>query len=230
MIDWGIPNWCDRSAYGDTTRWSEHRWRWEFTRRRDDCRADFLAHKDETVRFFEQVRADEVARSPDAKRGPLLRPDEPGFVAQVPDCYKKYGLNNLPNPGIGDQPFYVIMFRKRGPRLVLWPEDGIRGGRFQKTEAVIVFDLTAPIEAQLASIRRLLESRQKKEVGVVVKPGRRHLTKWIEYLRVLDARESGASWSQIATSGALGKVRRIEPHWARDTWNSANTLRFNWPR
>ena len=93
-MNWGIPDWTDECAYGDVSRWSEYRWRWEFTRRRSDCRADFRAHKDETARFFDCLRALEIKRSPGAKRGRLLRPDEPGFTAQVPNCYEKYGLNS----------------------------------------------------------------------------------------------------------------------------------------
>src|SRR6185312_12200398 len=82
MTDWGIPNWLDQRAYGDTKRWSENRWRWEFIRRREDCRQDFLAHKDGTVRFYEHP----------GFVGRILRPDEPGFVAKVPGCDERYGL------------------------------------------------------------------------------------------------------------------------------------------
>ena len=49
MADWGIPNWLDAGSYGNTTQWSENRWRWEFTRRREDCRKDFLTYKDQTL-------------------------------------------------------------------------------------------------------------------------------------------------------------------------------------
>jgi hypothetical protein len=143
MIDWGIPNWLDQCAYGNTKRWSENRWRWEFIRRREDCREDFLAHKDGTVRFYEEVYA--KMQYP----GRILRPNEPGFVARVPGCYERYRLANLPNPAIGDQPSYIIIFRKRGP-LLMDPEDGING-RFKTTEAVVVFDLTAPIGDQVAA-------------------------------------------------------------------------------
>ena len=48
MTDWGIPDWRDRSAYGDTRAWSESRWHWEFIRRREDCREDFLAHAEKS--------------------------------------------------------------------------------------------------------------------------------------------------------------------------------------
>jgi hypothetical protein len=75
MADWGIPSWLDQRAYGDTKRWSEYRWRWEFIRRRQDCREDFLAHKDGTVRFYEKIYANRKVQYP----GRILRPDEPRF-------------------------------------------------------------------------------------------------------------------------------------------------------
>src|SRR5947199_8864013 len=112
MIDWGSPNRLHQCAYGNTKRWSEDRWRWKFIRRREDCREDFLAHKDGTVRFYEEVYA--KMQYP----GRILRPNEPGFVARVPGCYERYRLANLPNPAIGDQPSYIIIFRKRGPLLM----------------------------------------------------------------------------------------------------------------
>jgi hypothetical protein len=227
MTNWGIPNWRDPNAYGDTKRWSECRWRWEFIRRRDDCRKDFSTHKDETVRFFEDASAREIARSPDAKRGRLLRPDERGFVAQVPDCYKKYGLNNLPNPAVGDQPFYVIMFRKRGPKMVMFPEDSIRS-HFETTDSVVIFDLTAPIGDQLEGARQLLEWQQQDKLGHAVRPGKKHPAKWLSYLRALDAKESGASLSQIAKSGLL-IGRREDPQSARDVLKQATALCFKWP-
>ena len=103
MSNWGIPDWLDPGAYGNTKQWSRWRWRWEFTRRRDDCRKDFLRHTEETVPVPEKVRAECAFCAPlGTKRPRLLRPDEPGFVASVPGCYEKYGLHTLPNPAIGD--------------------------------------------------------------------------------------------------------------------------------
>jgi hypothetical protein len=219
MTDWGIPNWLDKSAYGNAKR-SENRWRWEFTRRREDCRKDFEAHKDETVRF--------IGRLPDAKSGRLLRPDEAGFVVQFPGCYDKYGLHALPNPAIGDQPFHVIMFPKRGPSLLLWPEDGIKEGFLETTQAVITIDLTAPLGDQLKAARRLLEGQQKATIGRLVRPGRKHQTKWLRYLRVLDARESGATYSEIARSGVLNGLGE-DQQCARDVLQAAEALCFKWP-
>lgn len=243
MTDWGIPDWLEQNAYGDTKRWSEHRWRWEFTRRRADCRNDFETYKDKTVRHLEDVRAREVEQSPDAKRGRLLRPDEPGFVAQfIPGCYEKYGLRSLPNPAIGDQPFHVIMFEKRDWGVLSVPEEEENSGdpdrddqqpllerRFLKTtQAVLILDLTAPLRDQWKAARQLLEWKQKSTVGQLVRPGKKHPTKWLCYLRVLDAKESGASLSKIAKSGVLNG-RQDDPQCARDVLEAAKALCFKWP-
>jgi hypothetical protein len=221
MTDWGIPSWLDQHAYGDTKRWSENRWRWEFIRRREDCRQDFLAHKDGTVRFYEHP----------GFVGRILRPDEPGFVAKVPGCYETYGLAHLPNPAIGDQPSYIIMFQKRGPRLLMHTEEVINEC-FKTTDAVVIFDLTAPIGDQVEGAREMLKDQQKLTLGHIVHAGKKHPTKWLTYLRTLDAKENRASLMQIAT-GVLGWTKehtRTDPaQWARDTVKQAEALCFNWP-
>jgi hypothetical protein len=188
-----------------------------------------LAHKDETVRFCEEVRALEIARPPEEECSRWLRPDEPGFVVDVPDCFEKYGLHALPNPAIGGQPFWVIIFPKHSPCLLMYPENGVKEGRFRRTEAVVVFDLTAPIGAQVKAAQQLLERQQEKKIGHLVQPGKRHPAKWLSYLRVLDAKESGASLSQIAKSGVLGPARRTSPQSARDALKQAKALCFKWP-
>jgi len=226
MRNWGIPDWLDASSYGDTALWSENRWHWEFVRRRQDCRNDFLAFKDETLKSLEEGVETERSRRPN--RSHFLRPDEPGFVAEVPDCYKKYGLHNLPNPAIGDQPFYVILFPSRAVGRVMFPEDGIEAGVFGATDAVIAFDLTCPVPQLLEDARQLLESAQKRKIGRLVQSSKRHPSKWLIYLRVLDAKESGASLSKIAGSDVLDG-RRQDAQAARDVLKQAEALCFKWP-
>jgi len=233
MTNWGIPNWLDLDSYGDTSPWSWNRWRWEFTRRREDARADFLAHKDETVRIHQ-----EVMRLMEGRGG--LRPDQPGFAASVPDCHKKYGISQLPNPAIGDQPFYVIVFHKRRPAKVTLPkpaevtypegpatEDEIDRRGLEETDVVIKFDVTAPLNDQWKRVRPLLVAEQERRVGHIVSRGKKHPTKWLTYLRVLDARESGASYAEIVQSGILNG--RSDAQAARDVFEQARALCFKWP-
>jgi hypothetical protein len=232
--NWGIPNWRDESSYGDTGRWSEWEWRWEFTRRREDCRADWLAHKDYQVEWISDAVLRSLIRAlggvAELKRGDRrLRPDEPGFTVSFPCCCEKYGLSYLPNPAIGKQPFYIyfLMFRPYGPKMVVFPEDGVTEV-FGETGSVIQFDLDAPLDDQLERARQLLEGKQRDKLGHLVKPGKKHPSKWLRYLRVLDAKESGATFSEIEQSGIL-KGLREEPQAARDVFRQARALCFKWP-
>jgi hypothetical protein len=114
--DWGIPNWRDPASYGDTGKWSWDRWHWEFTRRREDVRRDFLAYRDEA----EATPPKSLLRWLGVKRRRRLTPDKPGFTTPVPDCYEKYGIRQLPNPAIGDQPFYVLAMFRNATRRWWW--------------------------------------------------------------------------------------------------------------
>jgi hypothetical protein len=219
--NWGIPDWLDSSSYGDTKQWSAHRWRWEFMRRHEDCRAD--AHKDGTD-WFDQEGGSGFSFDGDRR----LRPDEPGFVAAVPNCYKKYGLRGLPNPAIGDQPIHIIWFLERRPEMVPYPWDGIDGSLFDDTDVVIKFDITAPIGDQLERARQFLEAEQDLRVGHLVESGKKHPAKWLTYLRTLDAKENGASYAEIAQSGVLNG-RREDAQAARTVLQQAQALQFKWP-
>jgi hypothetical protein len=229
MNVWGIPDWTNERAYGATKCWSESRWRWEFTRRRQDCRKDFLGHKDETYRLWEGF----YARSPKAKQRRMLRPDEPGFTADVFDCCKKYGLLGLPNPAIGDQPSSVLRFLKAGRSLIIGRGNARSHDmtmiRLYERNVAVVIDLTAPIGKQLAGIRQLLEWQQRKKIGHLVRSGKKHAAKWLTYLRVLDARESGASLSQIAKTVLKPEARADHAQLARDVLKQAEALCFKWP-
>lgn len=224
--NWGIPNWLESNSYGDTGRWPEDRWRWEFLRRREDCRADFLAHKYDFEVGAEQMllRWLEDALGGDRR----LRPDEPGFLAPVPGCSEKYGIFKLPNPAIGNQPSHALaMFVKRGVAMVGFPEGGGIIEVSGETGSVLRFDLTAPLGEQLQRARRLLEWNQKSKIGKLVKC-KKHPTKWLMYLRVLDAKESGATLSEIAKSGVLnGRQETVQT--ARDVLRQAKALCSRWP-
>jgi len=103
MTQWGTSDWRDAAAYGDVTRYTFDRWRWEFYRRRDDLRAYFDARAEETYLHWQQYAG---------KPGfPVahLRPDEPGFCAIVDvEARKRFGYSGLPKPRIGAQPASAI--------------------------------------------------------------------------------------------------------------------------
>jgi hypothetical protein len=80
--------------------------------------------------------------------------------------------------------------------------------------------------------REMLKSQQQLKLGHIVHRGKKHPTKWLTYLRTLDAKENRVSLTKIAT-GVLGWTKehtRTDPaQWARDTVKQAEALCFNWP-
>jgi hypothetical protein len=227
VTEWGIPDWRDAAAYGDVKQWGFMRWRWEFSRRRDDLRAAFGGRAQETYEHYLKLH-----ENPLYGPGRTLRPDEPGFTAQLfHDEAQKFGYVGLPNPRISEQPSHVIfstldypgnnrMMIGKGARYPGKPEHEIDVG---DGEMAVIFDLDKPLGPQLERLKKELTQRQISRHGVALQR-RRHPVKWLGYLRTLDAREDGASWAEIA---ALHPNTAQTEQTARDIWDAANALRFN---
>ena len=224
--EWGLPDWRDPAAYGDVKRWEFMRWRWEFYRRRDDLRAAFDANAEQTYHFYLE------ANLLGGGKGQILKPDEPGFCARLPtDAAMGFGYAGLPNPRVSEQPAHILfsvleypgnisMIIGKGPRFPDSPEGycGIGDG-----ELAAIFDLDKPIGPQVEGLKESLKAWQViRHVAALQK--RRHPAKWLGYLRTLDAREDGASWAKIA---ALHPNTAQTEQTARDIWDAANALRFN---
>ncbi len=211
---WGVPNWRAVASYGTTQDWSVNRWRWEFVRRRDDVRKAF----DETAVSTYRSQVTFFQDAPEMVRGKEPnKPDEPGFVARHP-LAKTIGLTNLPNPRIGNQPLRAIAFND-------WPE-AVRQFFSEKPPVGferVDFDLNKPLEPQLKFAKQFLQEAQTKIHGKTLQK-RKHPVKWLGYLRTLDAKESGASWSEIAQ---LHRHKEQTEQAGRDAWNAADALRFN---
>jgi hypothetical protein len=205
------PDWTDPASYGDVSRWTIARWRWEFIRRRDDvCRAFDETAKAEHEHWsrFAGIEGFPIAH---------LTPDHPGFTVAHP-LAEQIGLARIPNPRIGDQPRSAIVWQNAPDVLTGFrrevPPDGFHR---------IDFDLSKPIEPQLEAAKLTLRDAQVRHMGKPVQR-RRHPAKWLGYLRILDGRAAGASWAQLAD--ALPYTRGSEQA-ARDTWQQADALRFN---
>lgn len=243
--EWGIPDWRDPAAYGDVKSWSFNRWRWEFYRRRDDVRAYFDAHADETYQCWQ--------RNADTKWGKHLANihiDDPGFVVTVDvETRARFGYAGLPNPRVGDQPHRTIWpyVTDDTLRIILTSFDNVRDllagcgvaltdrqlalmgpwldaitANLGAHELAIVFDISRPLKPQLESSRILLQEEYDRQN----KPSqrKRHPAKWLGYLRTLDARADGASWRKIA---AIHPRTAGTQQAARDIWKAADALRFN---
>lgn len=231
---WGIPiAWHDRTEYGGTDAWSDDRWRWEFTRRREDYRADYERLLPETLRWIEALR----------KTDPELiypTPDDVEFGV-FGDLTTKgtYGLLSLPNPRLSDAKYFFFMNSDGGDILI---GDGGPGTSHEPETldvplgyAAVLIDLSLPLDRQWESARDMVAMYQSEQIGRV-SANRKHATKWLGYLQVLDAREQGATLRQIAESGVLGGARRSassvdqRDQVAKQVWDQARRLMFNWPR
>lgn len=134
-----------------------------------------------------------------------------------------FGYAGLPNPRISQQPESVLVYlASSGIEYYLGEHYEASGPLEGKRKFAVIFDLDRPINSQIAEVKTILEKGQKAIHGKLISP-RRHPKKWFTYLRVLDAREDGASWSEIAD---LLTVTAGTPQAARDTWEQANELRF----
>jgi hypothetical protein len=272
----GIPDWRDVSAYGDTKKWTFWRWRWEFSRRRDDLRYAFKANAemgyDQWLRFFNSdsgsikrawwlIEAQKLGVSEPPK------PSEPGFTIRVEEEVGRFfGYAAIPNPRISEQPEYTITpiqddgtvkyyesntaeiiyqtFEKYGLNLPYKDMHMVKDILFsmpvsvcKKNEVVIVFDLDRPLLPQIEVAKKNLQRIQEGYHGKPLQK-RRHPARWLGYLRVLDARDVGATWAEITHAffeeGLIdrrkdpsGGYRDPDPQAARDMWQAADALRVN---
>jgi hypothetical protein len=231
MNEWGIPDWHDPTAYGDTETWHEWRWRWEFIRRRDDYRADFDVVADYTLEHYRMVYADGALG---VDPNDVLTPNDPRFrgMATVQQG-DKYGYSGLWNPRFSELPSYapdrhaglVAFVTGEGERHFGEPVAGAGDG-----EILVRFNLDRPLAAQVKAAEHNLAIYQQMRHGKKLET-RKHQGKWFTYLRVLDGKEAGASWSEIfdvVLKPTKGENKNPAQE-AAGIWEAARTLMFNWP-
>lgn len=227
--EWGLPNWQDASTYGDTDSWEFMRWRWEFSRRRQDLRDAFDARAKDTYEFYVDLYSD-PKNAHLYGVGRTLEPHEPGFTAQ---SYEDdgFGYAGIPNPRVSEQPSRVTFSVLDYPGdISLYVGDQCKdvngdpaGIKLEDNQMAIVFNLDKPIAFQIEQAKKSLQQRQVARHGSKLQK-RKRSDLWLTYLRVLDARECGATWLQI--SSILAHTAGTEQA-ARDAWEQASALRFN---
>lgn len=218
--EWGLPDWRVVADYGDTSKWGFMKWRWEFYRRREDLRDAFDKRAPDTYRHYREIHGENNC----------LRPDQPGFTAQS-YLDDGFGYAGIPNPRISNQTDRVMFSSLDYPGGHVFFNHGLQkdvnGGpcltQVDDHQMAAVFDLTKPLAEQMAATKRHFEYLQEKTQGKKIQK-RRHQDKWLTYLRVLDGRECGASWSEIAR--ILSNTAQTEQT-ARDAWEQARALCFN---
>jgi hypothetical protein len=221
--EWGVPDWCDATAYPQPDDLPGRLWRWEFIRRMPDYRDAW--DKASKVEYEIECRMAEKAGRDKAR---ILQPDDLHFVVNSavwdnPMRYHgliKYNINPFYNPRVA-----IPRIFRDGPSVMHLPVSHYgdeHGGYFlsqPKTEyrrepvgirpgwTIVHFDLAEPLDMQLDRAKTRLQQVQEsflKKVGLGFpdrlkqKSARRQRKDmWPSYLRVLDARDTGASYEAI---------------------------------
>lgn len=245
---WGVPDWRKKDAYGDTESWTSYRWRWEFYRRREDLREYFESRaiyiqagiyppssphwKERDDPGFYVIPDDEAKQVFGYSRIPNPRIGHQPAEIIIPLRDGKYQRLIVRNESEkesspGDVKSYLKII---GPiinefeELEIWSDflDSFPV-QISRHEAVFVFDLSKPLENQLNTARELFRELQIERYGKIIQR-RQRPEKWLGYLRTLDARADGATWAEIAS---IHVGTRQSAHSARDIWNQARSLCFD---
>ena len=200
------------------------RWRWEFLRRREDYQKAFesaLSNLTEPVERPIDLTEEDVALFFSYLRS-----------WPIPDpVSKQFGLDELYDPGQSN-------WHQMGP---WWPETGLLyGGVDDEGDGLVAltFDLSKPLAPQLKEAKRELEDcytshwyDEENDRVREISNNKKHPAKWLTYLRVIDGRNAGASWSTI-----FDHVLRPErptndngAQLARGVWERAQALMKDWP-
>jgi hypothetical protein len=236
---WGFPDGRDESSYPGNDSWSDDRWRWEFTRRRDDYLADFTSAAAKTVRLHKAMMA-EAGEEEKKLYGPEhLDSDNADFMttANREHFSRKYGIGLLMHPhyDFGKFPFHFCDWQSPaggwpGYGNVLLPQplrSTILTLQVPEGFAAMIFDLSKDLNAQSKELTPGLLEVQKRMFGQIHRR-RKHRRTWLRYLRVIDARASGATLKDMADIAAPNKSDNHSEQNALQVWAAAEHLMSNW--
>jgi hypothetical protein len=232
---WGFPDGRDRSLYPENEdSWSDDRWRWEFTRRREDYCEDFerAATAQVTTLRAMEPHEDEPYDPED------LNPDNPNFIA-IGDrdrFVRKYGLHALMHPKYDFEQF-PFCFHDTLPPAGLWVGFGkgsvplevdinlppiIETVPLPQGFAAAVVDLSKKLDPQIKEMTALLLAIQKEKFGEM-SGRRRHRGTWTRYLCVIDARAAGETLKELSDIAAPGEGENNTEQNALQVWDAHAT-------
>lgn len=171
--DWKVPDWRKRDAYPKEGEIGLTQWRWEFLRRREDYRKDWLEYSQKSY----EKEKEEYKKNPNleipmytkkngqqriirlGKKDKPLPPEHLHYTASMPNAYEKYGMVFLLDPRTPSDPpteeFWT--FVKYSPIERVVPKGGLFTDVFGlsmsllETEVALRFNLSRqPIGEQMA--------------------------------------------------------------------------------
>lgn len=222
--EWGVPDWHDESQYPAPGDLPAELWRWQFIRRMGDYREAWDRAAPMEAALYMEVTSE--GRTLASELGMPVPPHYRGFhVGMVPVDHPeqfreliRYQLLGWPNPRT-NLPTGTLLYRDNlgGAGLAIAEADGVvtRNTYIKPHHARVSFDLAAPLEPQLTRVTRALrqlQSAQGEQFGFAAEvntKGKQRVRddRWPLYLRVLDARNDGATFDEIG--------RTIRPNDAR---------------
>jgi hypothetical protein len=215
--NWGVPDWRNAAAY--EAQRSPRQWRWEFLRRRQDYREDWLMH-------YEPSRREALAifGNMPLPEGVTSWEDHYSGIASFPDSAWKYGIAPLVDPSRTCSEFELWQYFQHEHPYLLRFASRERFGEIEDTgRAVVVFDLNKPLSEQLRKAERKLRISQVNKFGSV-SVRRPHEQRWPVYLRAIDARDAGERLETIGRD-VLGRIDDAAQH-ARNTLRQADRVKL----
>ena len=190
--DWGLPDWHDGGAYPDHKSVGPLTWCWEFLRRNPEYRE-----------FWERVERAKQALGP-LDRPLTTSPDDSakvriwdgGTLVGTAEAEERFGLWRAYDPRLSES---GAQFTRFGAIYCTGWEQAMS---VPEGKVAILFDPFLPIEPQLKSARVTLQSlgraRSYMSGQKAKSEARPRVLLFANYLRVLDAKEAGASDREIA--------------------------------
>jgi hypothetical protein len=211
---WGVPDWRDQASYPTLDEMDQVGWRWEFLRRRHGYRLDWCRDPGEfgvsQARYFQDVYGIAPPADPLQSVRQLLKKAEsfrPSKEALFPS-------------GWGHD-FRFVEERLSGRYASFDELSRIIPPEPHWYDVYIRMDLRQELQPQFAVLLKLFK-RIRRPRAV-----RQHPHRWSLYLRLLDARDAGASYADCAA--ILPRHLRRTPQRARDMVRAAERLRRQWP-
>ncbi len=227
-MNWGVPDYREKDDYPKPDDLTLTEWRWEFLRRRNDYREDFLLHREEELNLPHRYFLGEDA----------VTPDSPDFRPHLSGSETKYGVHYLRDPAAASPG--QGQFRRSYGSIVFDAKGEVLPKVLEQERIAVTFDIREPLQPQFDEVKEHFE-RYLHEHGVIIRQRRRHKDKWSLYLRVIDARADGATWEQIGETVLLpnqnescqteydGLNSENLPQLARGIWERAQELMNNFP-
>lgn len=203
-------NWQDPHAYDFTRRLTAEQWAWEYLRRNPQ-------YREEWEEFIQTWKALEACYGKPSQRDIAAWKRDPRAWVPAAECTEsdckidddkvliecamgaRWGFYKFPpDPADGDPVSGSRLNWREFEIEPVW-DDG-REGKTSSHFASLRFDLSFPLQGQLASAKRLLQIEQRRRVkSGVLRPPRitAHAERLCRMLRLLDALEMQADTGQI---------------------------------